>query len=159
MPLDQNPHHTVTRFGCVGFSMYACAFSVPQMCQFCLLTYPPRSKWASCENMIFFFAKIVIFCKSIAVSLSEVKMQWVVNWLQLLNQLEFVWRHTKVVMQNSSRWCLWNVQLLRTTVNWCWWRLMHTFCHSSNIFVRTVLGLSSFGLSMRMSISFTFFAR
>ena len=23
MPLDQNPHQTVTRFGCVGFSMYA----------------------------------------------------------------------------------------------------------------------------------------
>ena len=27
MPLEQNPHQTVTRFGCVGFSMYACRFS------------------------------------------------------------------------------------------------------------------------------------
>ena len=36
-------------------------------------------------------------------------------------------------MQNSSQWCSRNVQLLRTTVNWCWWRFTHTFCHSSNI--------------------------
>ena len=42
-PLDQNPHQTVTRFGCVGFSMYACGFSVSQMLQFCLFTYPPQS--------------------------------------------------------------------------------------------------------------------
>ena len=26
MPLDQNPHQTVTRFGRIGFSMYACGF-------------------------------------------------------------------------------------------------------------------------------------
>ena len=43
-PLDQNTHQTVTRFGCVGFSMYACGISVPQMLQFCLFTYPPKSK-------------------------------------------------------------------------------------------------------------------
>ena len=53
MPLDQNPHQTVTRFWCSGFSIYACGFSVPQMQQFCLLTYPPRSKSASSEKMIF----------------------------------------------------------------------------------------------------------
>ena len=40
-------------------------FSVPQMLQFYLFTYPPRSKWASSEKMIF-FARIGIFCKSIA---------------------------------------------------------------------------------------------
>ena len=71
MPLDQNPHQTVTRFVCVGFSMYACGFSVPQMRQFCLFTYPPRSKWASSEKMIF-FSKIGIFCKSIAGPLPSV---------------------------------------------------------------------------------------
>ena len=64
MPLDQNPHQIVTRFGCVGFSIYACGVSPPQMRQFCLFTYPPKSKWASSENMII-FAKIDIFCKSI----------------------------------------------------------------------------------------------
>ena len=80
-----------------------------------------------------FFAKIAIFCKSIAGSLSEAKTHWMVNWFQLLNQLNFVWRHIKVFMQNSSQGCLRNVQLLRTTVNWCWWRFPHTYCHSSNI--------------------------
>ena len=30
-----------------------CGFSVPQMRIFCLLTYPPRSIWASFEKMIF----------------------------------------------------------------------------------------------------------
>ena len=32
-------------------------FSVPQMLQFYLFTYPPRSKWASSEKMIFFWPK------------------------------------------------------------------------------------------------------
>ena len=41
---SENPHQTVTRFGCVGFSMYAYEFSVPQMRLFRLFTYPPRSK-------------------------------------------------------------------------------------------------------------------
>ena len=132
MPLDQNSHQTVIRFGCIGFSIYACWFSVPIMRQFCLFTYPPRSKWVSSEKKIF-FAKIGIFCKSITGPFSEAKTHWMVNWLQLLNQLNFVWHHTKVFMQNSSQWCLRNVQLLRTTVNWCWWRFTHTFCHSSNI--------------------------
>ena len=57
MPLDQNPHQIVTRFGCVGLSMYACGFSMPKMRQFCLFTYPPRLKWASSEKMIFFLPK------------------------------------------------------------------------------------------------------
>ena len=56
MSLDQNPHQTVTRFGCFEFPMYVCGFSVPQMVQFCLFTYPPRLKWASSEKMIFYMA-------------------------------------------------------------------------------------------------------
>ena len=44
VPLDQNPHQTVTRFGYIGFSMYGCGFSVPQMRKSCFFTYPPRSK-------------------------------------------------------------------------------------------------------------------
>ena len=65
MPLDQNPHQTVTRFRCVGFSMYACGFSEPQMRQYFLFTYPPRSKWTSSEKIIF-FARSGIFYKSIS---------------------------------------------------------------------------------------------
>ena len=65
-----------------GFSMYACFI------------------WKD----DFFFAKIGIFCKSIAGPLSEAKTLWMINWLQILNQLNFVrvGRHTKVCMQNSS---------------------------------------------------------
>ena len=63
--------------------MYACGFSVPQMRQRCLFTYPPWSKWVSSEKMI---------CKSIAVPLSAAKTYWMVNWFQLLNQWNFVWR-------------------------------------------------------------------
>ena len=37
------------------------------------------------------------------------------------------------VISRSPQLCLRNVQLLRTTVNWYWWRFTHTFCHSSNI--------------------------
>ena len=37
-------------------------------------------------------------------ALSETKTYWIVNWLQLLNQLAFVWIHTKVFMQNLSQW-------------------------------------------------------
>ena len=59
MPLDQNPHQTTTRFDYVGFSMYVCGFSVLQMRQFCLCTYPQRSKWTSSEKMIGFFCKTI----------------------------------------------------------------------------------------------------
>ena len=123
----------VTYFGWVGSSLYACGFSMPQMRQFCLFTYPPWSKWASSEKMIF-FSKIGIFCKSISSPLSEAKTHQMVNWLQLLKELDVVWCHAKVFMQNLSQWCPRNVHLLRTTVNWCWCRFAHTFCHSSNIF-------------------------
>ena len=71
MPLDQNPHQTVTRFECVGFSKNARGFSVSQMGQFLLFTYPPRSKWVSSQKMII-FAKVGIFCKSIAGPLPSV---------------------------------------------------------------------------------------
>ena len=37
IPVDQNPHQTMAR-------LYAWGFSVPQMLQYCLFTYPPRSK-------------------------------------------------------------------------------------------------------------------
>ena len=42
-------------------------------------------------------------------NLSESKTHWMVNGLQLLNQLNFVWRYTNVFCQNLSQWCLQNV--------------------------------------------------
>ena len=58
----------VTRFGCVGFSMYACGFSVPGFS--CLHTRQDQNelhlkRW-------FFFVKFDIFCKSIAGPLPSV---------------------------------------------------------------------------------------
>ena len=40
--------------GALGFQCMRWDFLCPQMRQFCLFTYPPRSKCASSENMIFF---------------------------------------------------------------------------------------------------------
>ena len=102
---------------------------------------------------LIFFARIDIFWKSIAIPLSEAKTHWMVNFLHLQNRLGFEWCHTKVFMQNSSQWCLRNIQLLRTTVNWCWWRFTYTFWHNSNILGCThCLWLFSFGLSIGMPI-------
>ena len=52
--MNQNPRQTLTLFVCVGFSMYVFGFSMLQMRQFCLFTYPPSSKWVSSKKMIFF---------------------------------------------------------------------------------------------------------
>ena len=73
MPLDQNPHQTVTRFECFGFSLYACGFSVPQMLQFCLFTYPQDQNELHLSK--FLFAKIGIFCTSICRHVSQLCSQ------------------------------------------------------------------------------------
>ena len=62
-----------------GFSMYACGFSVPQMRQYCLFTYAPRSKWLLFEKMIF-FAKIGIFCKSIIGPLPSIVQAYIQSY-------------------------------------------------------------------------------
>ena len=132
MSLDQNPHPTVTRLGVRRlFNVCVRVFCAPNA-TILLVNIPAKIK-------ITFIWKYDFFCQNRHLMyvdrrpLSEAKTHWLVNWLQLLNQLNFVWRHTKVFMQNLSQWCLRNVQLLGTTVNWCWRRLKHTFCHSSNI--------------------------
>ena len=56
-PLDQNPHQTVTRFGCVGISMYACGFSVPQMRQYGCLHSRQDQNYLHLK-IWFFFTKI-----------------------------------------------------------------------------------------------------
>ena len=72
MPLGQNPHQTVTNFGCVGFSMYACEFSVPQNATILLVYIHAEIKMSFIWKVNFFFAKIGIFCKSIAGPLPSV---------------------------------------------------------------------------------------
>ena len=75
MSLDQIPHQTVTRFGCVGFLIYACGFFVPQMRQLCLFIYTRQDQNELHLKRWFFFAKIGVFCKSIAGPLSEAYTQ------------------------------------------------------------------------------------
>ena len=112
-----------------------------------LLYIPAKIKMSFIRKDDFFFTKIGIFCKSIGGPLIKKKMQWMVNWIQFLNQLDFVRRHTKVFMQNSSQWCLWNVQLLRTTVNWCWWCTLSATVVMFSV-VRTIFGFSRQFLSL-----------
>ena len=96
-----------------------------------------------------------IFYKSIASRLREAKTRWMVNCLLLLNQLNFVGRHTKVFMQNSSQWCLRNVLRRWIDVDGA----SHTLSGTAAIFsdVCIVFGFSRFGLSMRMPASFFHF--
>ena len=120
------------------------------------------SQWRSLSDHVErIFAIIGFFYKSISGPLSEAKTHWMVNWLQLLKQLNFVWSYTKVFMQTSSQWCLRNVHLLRTTVNWCWWRFIHTLSATATIFsaVRSIFDFPRFDLLMKMPVFFTFFTR
>ena len=120
------------------FNIYVRAFCA--LNETILLVYiPTKIKMSfNWRDDFLFFAKIGICCKSIANSLSEAKTHWMVNWLQLLNQLNFACRHIKFFMQNSSQWCFRNVQLLWTRRNWFLWRCTHTFCHGSNILGHTL---------------------
>ena len=131
MPLEQNPHQTVTPFCASAFQCMRAGFLCPKSDNFAFFI-PGKIKMS-------FIWKDDFFCQTwhlLYGPLSEAKTHRVVNWLQLLNQLNFVWRHTMVFMQNSYQWCLRNVQLLRTTVNWCCW------CFTAAIFsdVNTVFG-------------------
>ena len=105
MILDQNPHQAVTRFGCVGFLCPKCDNSA------CSHTCQDQNelhlkRW-------FFLPKSASSESRLQAHLAKRKR---IGWLQLLNQLNFVWHHAKVFISNSSHWCVRNVQLLRTTV-------------------------------------------
>ena len=72
MPLDQNPHQTVTRFGCGCFSMHACGgFLCPKCVYFACSHIRQDQNELHLKKLFFFFAKIGIFCKSITGPLSE----------------------------------------------------------------------------------------
>ena len=77
------------------------------------------------------FCQIVIFCRLIAGPLSEAKTHWMVNLLQLLNQLNFVGRHSKVF---NAKFVSMMSPKCSIVENDGEWRFTHTFCHSSNIF-------------------------
>ena len=57
MSLGQIPHQTVTRFKCVGFSMYAYGFSVPQNATILLVYMPDKIKMSFIWKDDFFLPK------------------------------------------------------------------------------------------------------
>ena len=76
----------------------------------------------------FFLSKIGIICKSIANPLSEAKTHWMVNWLQLLNQLNNWPWHPRHQGHYAKCSIVENGDDLM-----CWWRFTHTFWYSCNI--------------------------
>ena len=153
MALNQNRHQTVTRFGCVGFSMYA-GLLCPK---FCLFAYPPRAKWASFEKMIFFLPKSAYSVSRSQTHLAKQKhigwsihfnskINWTLYWviprllckirLNDISEMFKCWERRWVDVDGASR-------LLSAT---------------AAIFsgVRSVFGFSRFGLSMRMPVSYPF---
>ena len=80
------------------------------------------------------------------------------QWL-VLGVSDFQCMCVGFLWQNSSQWWLRNVQLLRTTVNWCWWRFTRTFCHSSKILgcMHCFWLFTLCFIDERMLVSFTFF--
>ena len=104
MPLDQNSHQTVIGCDVLDASAFQCmraGFCAPNA-TILFVNTSAKIKMSFTWKNDFFFAKIGIFCKSIAGPGCEVKTHWVVNYLQLLNQLDFVWRHTKVSIMSSK---------------------------------------------------------
>ena len=125
--------------------------SVPQMHHFfCLHTCQDQNG----THLIRWLFSII--CKSITGPLSEAKTLWMINWLQLLNQLDFVWRHIIILMMSP---------ICATVENHGEFMLMLraqcTLSATASLFtgVRTIYLLSRFGLSVRMPVSFTFFTR
>ena len=124
----------MTRFGCVGFSMYACGFFMPQMRQFCLFIYPPRSKWASSEKMIFFANIGIIFVRR------KDRINYLSNqtWAKCYRKKHVRWRtqykcsfqairmrNFQIVITNQSVIFLLSAS---TSIGNCYWNICFIYC-------------------------------
>ena len=144
MPLNRNPHQTVTCFGCVGVSMYASWFFVPKMRQFCM------KRW-------FFLPKSA---SSVSRSQAHLAQRKRIGWSIGFN-FWTSWTLCDVIFVNI---CLNDVSEMFN----CWERRWIDFdCASRKLSatapifsdVRTAFGFSAFRLSMKMPVYFTFFTR
>ena len=139
----------MTRFGCVSFSMYMCGFSVPQMRQFCLFTYPPRSKWASSEKIILLLKSASSVNRSQA-HLSKGKcIGWSIGFNSWTN-----WTFYDIIPRSLCKIRLNDVSEMFNRWERRWIDVAgfsHTFSATAAIFlgVRT-FGFWRFGLSMRI---------
>ena len=139
--------------------MYTCWFSVSQMRQFCLFTYPPRSKWASSEKMIFLPKSASSLSRSQAHLAKRKRIGWSIGFNSWTN-----WTLYDLLPRSL---CKIRLNDVSETFN-CWKRrwidvdgASHTLSATAAIFsgVRNVFGFSRFGLSMRMPVSINFFTR
>ena len=139
----------------LGASDFKC---MPQMRQFYLFTYPPRSKLASSENMIFFSPKSTSSVSRSQAHLAKRKLiEWSIGFNFWIN-----WTLYGVIPRSLCKIRLNDVSEMFK----CWeqWWIdvdgaSYTLSATTAIFsgVRTVLCFSRFGLSMRMPVSFPFF--
>ena len=157
MPLDQNPHQTVTRFRL--FNVCVRVFCAPNAT--ILLVYISAK-----INMSFMWKDDFILPK-LASSVSQ-------SQGHLAKRKRIGW---SIGFNSWTNWTLYGVlprSLCKIRLNDvfeifnCWQRrwidvdgASHTFSATAAIFsgVHTVFGFANFGLSMRMPISFTFFIR
>ena len=145
MHLDQNPHQTVTCFGCVGFSTYWCRFSVPQMRQFWLFTYPPRSKWTSSEKMFFFLPKSLSSVSWSQAYLAKRKLiGWSIGFKSWTN-----WTLYGVIPRSLCKIRLNDVSEMFSCRERRW---IDVGTAAIFLDIRTIFGFSRFGLSMRMPV-------
>ena len=149
----------MTRFGYVGFSIYACGFFVPQKQQFCLFTHPSRLKWASSKEMIF----LPKSASSVSRSQADLAKRKHIGWSIIFNSWNN-WTFYGVIPRSLCKIGLNDVSEMFN----CWERWWSDVDSASHTFSATHIlthilwctqGFSRLGLSMRMPVSFTFFTR
>ena len=111
MPLDQNPQQTVTRFGCVGFSVYACEFSVTQIATIWLVYIPAKIIW-----------KDYFFLPKSASSISRSQVYLAKRYSSVYTTL-FVRRKDKTNYLSNQTWakCYYSRNKYYLKINVRWW--------------------------------------
>ena len=115
MPLNQNPLQTVSRLGYVGFSVYACGFSVPQIRQFCCL---PRSKWGPLPSVVQAYTPPYSFGGRIKLIICQIRHELSV----IIHEISTSWKKTL----DGGLYILWAV---KTNRNFSLVHNIYIICH------------------------------
>ena len=156
IPQDQNSHQTMTRFGCVGFSMYA--FFAPKAT--ILLVYIPANIKMNFIWKDNFFPKSA---SSVSRSQADLAKRKLIGWSIDFNSWTN-WTLYSVILRSLCTIRLNDVSYMLNCYERRWIdvdEVSHTPSATAAIFssVRTVFGYSRFDLWMRMPVSFTFSTR
>ena len=155
MPLDQNPHQSGTRFGCVRFSMYACGgFLCPKCDSFACLHIRERQNGLHLKRWFFLPKSASSVSRSQAHLAKRKRIGWSIAFNYWTN-----WTSYDIIPMSLCKIHFNDVSEMFS----CWEQrwidvdgASHTLSVTAVIFsgVRTVFGFSRFGLSMRMRIRF-----